>query len=163
MNNSKTSLPTLEAIYNQEYEFLVLRADIISIEPSQPYRLVITWESCNGSSEITPTITLPSKKGWIKSKSHTNSFMLSTCNNANHPTCEIEFLSELGYIDISFHCKITDYRNVPYWGSSKILRKTGMKKEVISETKHRYFCVDNDSGDFDCYVFSVEWVKTGGH
>ena len=154
---AKETIP--KVVYNTEYNFPAQRSDLIKIEPNQLYHIVVTWENDLGLSEITPTITLPSNKGKILSANHANSPMLSTCNTSGNPTCEIEYMSELGYIDVSFHCKITDHRNVPYWGSSKILRKTAMKTIAISNTKKRYFCTDNTSENFNCYVFTIEWIK----
>lgn len=84
-------------------------------------------------------------------------YMISTCNSEENPVCVVDVLSETGIVDVSYHCENMDYRKKTYWGSSKILRPLGMKKEVISPTKFIYHCTDMKSGLFDRYVFSVEW------
>lgn len=135
----------------------VIRSDVINIMPNRCYNLIITFEGGACAEDITPTITLPQKKGYMMLNKKKYPFMLSTCNNATHQVSRIEVLSELGCIDVSYHCKTRDYRDVMFWGSSKVLRHLGMKKQVLSPRKTRYYCTDIDGSRFDCYIFSVEW------
>ena len=151
-----TNLEKENLVSIQENKMPKYHSDVIYIEPNCRCRIIITWESSNGKTEITPTVTIPKKKGWIKSRCYDKSFMLSTSNSAAHPVCEIEVFSELGYMDISYHCKVNDYRNISYWASSKILQWAGMKKESLTPTKNRYYCAD-EFGDLCGYVFTVEW------
>ena len=144
-------------ILNNEYDFEVLRSDIISIVANQKYKLIVTYESSEGVTPIIPTITLPSKKGFMKTAQKDDLYMLSPAIDLEHSVCEIELLSQLGCIDISYHCETIDYRNKSFWASSKLLRGLGMKKEFISTSKVRYSCTDIDSGLFDRFVFTIEW------
>lgn len=148
---------TITSIYSNEYEDEVYRSDILEVIPNQLYKMVITLESCDEITKIIPTITMPKKKGFMKVRGETYFDMISICNSMEKPICEVEILSELGYIDISYHCEKIDHRNKPYWGSSKILRPLGMKKEIISSSKVRYYCTDMKSGLFDRYIFTLEW------
>ena len=144
-------------IYNDEYEMLIYRSDIIRVIPHQLYRFVISLKSCKGPSKITPTLTLPLKKGNLKVGNENYNYMVSTYNSKENPICVVDVLSETGIVDISYHCENMDYRNRPYWGSSKILRPLGMIKEDISPSKVIYHCTDMKSGLFDSYIFILEW------
>lgn len=138
-------------------ELSLLKSDIIELIPNQVYRFIISYESGSSAGRITPTVTLPEKKGYMILKGQRVPFMLSTCNSPEHPSSEVTIMSELGKIDISFHCKTRDHRGTPYWGSSKVLRPLGMKKEEISPTKVRYSCTNLAEDSLGCYVFTVEW------
>ena len=163
INENKTGnsgkMATIAPIYNNEYEDKVYRSDVLEIMPNQLYKLVITLESSHEIAKIIPTITIPKRKGFMKVCGETYSDMVSLCNSMEKPVCEMEILSELGYIDISYHCEKVDYRNKPYWGSGKILRPLGMKKEILSSSKVRYCCTDMNSRLFDRYIFTLEWNK----
>ena len=66
-------------IYNNEYEMQIYRSDIIKVIPNQFYRFVIFLESYKGDSKITPTITLPFKKGIMRINNKKYDYMISTC------------------------------------------------------------------------------------
>ena len=144
-------------LFNDEYDFPVFRADILSVIPNEKYRMLICWEK-GDCLDITPTITLPMKKGHMLYKGEMIEYMLSTCNTPTNPTSEIEIVSTSGFVDISYHCRTTDYRGISYWGSSKVLRNLGMRREVVSPSKMRYMCTDLASRDFSCYIFTIEWL-----
>ncbi|MGM9634641.1 MAG: hypothetical protein ACI3YE_00655 [Candidatus Avispirillum sp.] len=146
-------------IYNEEYDCDVLRSDVIRIIPDKVYKFIITLETTNGEYKLIPTITLPEKKGYMKTKQADGLYMLSPMLSSTHSVCEIELLSELGCIDISYHCEAYDHRNKAFWGSSKLFRPLGMKKEIVSPNKVRYYCTDLHSDSFEQMVFTTEWME----
>lgn len=156
-------------VYNEILGCSILRADCISIDPKIPYLITVKMVSNDKLLRITPTISVPLKKGYIKTNDlvyninhvtvpqNEKIYMLSTCNTYDHPTSEMEYYSDLGCFEISYDCEITDHRGCKYWGSSKMIRGLGMQKEQISDSKVIYRCNDVTHKIFESYIFSIEW------
>lgn len=156
-------------IYNDNFGCSVLRADCIIMDPKVLYLITVTMESCHTASRITPTISVPLRKGNIKTNElvynidhvampkNGKIYVLSTCNSKDHPTSQVEYYSDLGCLEVSYDCEITDHRGYKYWGSSKMIRDLGMQKEQVSNSKVIYKCNDVNHKTFESYIFSVEW------
>ena len=156
-------------MYSEIFGDSILRADCISIKPKVPYLITIKLVCKDTLSRITPTIVVPLRKGYIKTTSPTYDidhvaipkkdkiYVLSSCNSDTHPTSEMEYYSDLGCIEISYDCELTDHRGYKYWGTSKMIRGLGMQKEQVSDSKVIYRCNDVTRKTFDSYVFCVEW------
>lgn len=157
-------------MYNEILGCSILRADCISMNPKIPYFITVKLESCHTLSRITPTISVPLRKGYMKVSGSVYNidrvavppnekiYILSTCNSEDHPTSQVEYYSDLGCLEVSYDCEVTDHRGFKYWGSSKMIRGLGMQKEQISASKVLYRCNDITHQTFDSYVFSVEWT-----
>ena len=150
-------MDTTKSVLNEEYPYEVYRSDVIAVIPHRRYLLRVTLETVGWEGIITPTITVPRKKGYVEYGGEKH-YMLSTCNTSQIPVEEVIVMSESGCIDISYHCKTQDYRKVPFWGSSKVMRPLGMKKEILSPTKNRYHCTNMEFGKFGAYQFTVQWI-----
>ena len=156
-------------IYNDNFGCSVLRADCIIIDPKVAYLLTVKMESNNTSLRITPTISVPLRKGYMKVNGSVYNvdrivvpqnekiYILSTCNSEEHPTSQMEYYSDLGCLEVSYDCEVTDHRGYKYWGSSKMIRGLGMQKEQVSNSKVMYKCNDVIHKTFESYIFSVEW------
>jgi hypothetical protein len=155
--------------YHEVYGYPILRSDCIEILAKKQYRIIVTLNEYNTPLKITPTITVPLGQGYVMSNAtvynaehqivsrNKKIVMLSTCNNLANPVSELQYYSDLGVVDVSFHCELKDHRGTPFMGSSKVIYPLGMKKEYVSESKVIYRCNDMDHQSFDCYAFSVEW------
>ena len=159
--NNKKDKPN-QPVCNSEYDRAILRSDVLCVTPGQCYKLVITFEKGDCNKRITPTVTIPNKDGYIKIPGQKRLFMFSPCNNSSNPRYEMLVMSQTGKIDISYHCEIKDHRGISYLGSSKMLRRSGMRLEVLAPRKNRYYCTDELGERFDCYVFTVEWEHING-
>ena len=167
-NEEKLWLATTPA-YNDILNYSLLSQDIIDIEANKKYHINVRLLSSTTRNEITPTFSIPLKKGNIiynglledlyghisKDK---RIYILSTNNSVSHPDCEFDIISYLGKLAISLNCVMYDHRGISYLGSSN-MHKIGFLRNEISENKIVYSCCDLDSTIPDKYSFLVEWHR----
>ncbi len=157
--------------FSERFGYPFLQSDIIIIEPQTIYDVEIVFESSTELCKITPTIAIPMNKGYIKSTellyrsgslSPTTTdklYMLSTCNDALHPTSKLIVYSELGCFKVLYHCKTQDHRGYEYSAGSNIMQPLAMKREKLCPNMYRYFCNGMENSNFFDYVFTVQWKK----
>lgn len=157
------------SLYSNRYGYPILLSDFIALVPNKQYSITVKLEYCNTNAEITPTIEVPLRQGFILSPnkvvdvnyqnppSKKRIHMLSTYNDDQHPESVFLYKSNMGGVKISYHCEAKMRHGYSYLASSTFLAPLGMKKEVISENKCIYHCNDAENENFDSYAFSVQY------
>ena len=158
--------------HSEKFGMPFLKSDSITIAPNVEYIVTIKLEECDTEQKITPTVAVPQRKGYIKPTqivynsdhvpvpNNVTTYVLNTCNTLEYPVSKISFSSDLGCMEIYYQCMVSDHRGTRFWGSSKMVPNLAMKKEIVSESKIKYYCNDSKSDKFNSYIFSVEWCRS---
>lgn len=140
--------------YNPKYTEPVYMADIISFLPNALYNVRVNVESTKEKSAMYPVISVCAGKGEINFDGEAVDLYGRVskgrvkCLACTAEKSALKVRSEFGYLGIEYGCNL---------GTSALNFTYGMKKEIITENKVRYFCKHPDEDNFNTLIFTVEW------
>ena len=157
-------------IYHRTLGYPYLNTDIVSLRCKTKYTVRIEVEKIAYPRFIIPVISVPGGKGNIvtnfeltnldgETVSKKTTKILGVLVNAQKPSSEFIYHSDLGLMGISFECEYYDDKLHLLTRKDSNLRDPdfAMFGEILSENKMRYHCKPPMSKCFDDYVFSIEW------
>ena len=175
------------AAFSKKFGYPYLSSAVVDIEPNIEYQLNIRLVKDASPVKITPTVRIPMAQGFLRYKgetvnqygriSHdTDTTLLSTMNNPEHPEVNVSMLSELGKLNVYFHANqlpsdvapnpafrfASSLRNSDRLVPSTTIPHFAMLCEKVKENMLRFSC-SIERHAFSCvYVFDVEWLIKEG-
>lgn len=161
-------------VYNRIMGYPYLNVDIIQISPMTIYHVRIELEKCTYEGRILPVFAVPGGKGKINYRKPVRDLkgnvfqekptkMLGLFISGQDSGTEFMYCSDLGMLEVMFECEYYDEnhkRTIRCTSGSS--HHCAMLSERVAENKMRYRCKPPSTGDFDNFVFLVEWDSAAG-
>lgn len=157
-------------VYHWSLGYPYLKADILSLEAKQTYRLHIEVENLTYENQIIPIISVPTGKGAIHTNFLTKDFygndktgqpvkILGVTVNKDHRSTDIYYRSDIGLLMVTYACNYYDEKHQMLLSdtSDSGSARLAMLKEFKSENVVLYRCKSPLRDNFDSLVFTITW------